>query len=253
MMKRTKQPDKREKAPAAKWCDPREVVFAHEYLVDLDVVGAAVRSGLMKLGEVKDPDTRAELAKDIFQRPQVQNYITQLVEDRMSRAKVTADKTVREVARIAYFDPISLLREDGSFKGLHEMPAGARAAISEIKYKEVFNGKGKDEPVGRIVQVKVHDKLSSLQVLMRHLGLLGKEGNGASGGLSINYNQFNVTQNTTNNTTVQDRVDLSDFSDEEMRVLKKMVGDSDPTDVYDLVALEEQYSDSPANKEIAAA
>lgn len=86
---------------------------------------------------------------------------------RAKRTQITADRVLREFARIAFAD-IRSFTEAGqkslTVKSLDALSADDTAAIAEVS--GAANGK--------TVKVKLHDKKHALDRIARHLGLYGK-------------------------------------------------------------------------------
>ena len=81
---------------------------------------------------------------------------------------LTAERTIREVARICTFDTRRLYREDGTLKHITEMDDDTRAAIASIEVTEcVVDG----IVVGQTTKIKPWDKNRALEMAMKHLGL----------------------------------------------------------------------------------
>jgi phage terminase small subunit len=242
---RTKFPQKdKPKAPIKPLPnDPREVLFVHEYLTDLDMEGAAIRARLVS--DRLPQEDRVNQAVSIFNRPSVQSYLREAMEARMARTKVTADRTVRELARMAFVDPIHLVGPDGGVLPMGMIPEATRVCIKEFTQKPVYGevpGGGRGV-IGTEIKVKLHDKLAACTNLMKHLGLLQPDG--PSNGLSVNYNQYNVVQGQNGSALPPGngqapKIDLAAFSDEELRVLGKMAG-ADDCDVIDLQQIEAEF------------
>lgn len=205
----------------------KESMFVHEYLTDLDMVGAAIRAGLVSPNDTKK--RQREQAEELYYKNSVQTYLHQAVGHRIARTQVTEDRVVNAMKNIAFNDPISLFREDGSMRDINELPKEARMAINKLEYTR--HG----------VKVEFYDKMNALKTLLQHIGRLAPD---SGSGLNINYNQFNVTQNNnTQNNITNNHVDLNDFTDEELRVIRKMAGDNDPADIMDLQEIEAGYYD----------
>lgn len=246
-MRRTKTNGKSKKlsrTPAARIPEideMKELIFAQEYLTDLDPVGAALRTGLISMRlSLEDQE---EQAHRIFNRPTVQQHIRKAIKDRMATMSITEDKVLRELSNLAFFNMADLTDQHGDFKDIHSMPRSVSCAIQEMEYKVLYAKKnGERIPTGHITKVKLHDKLSSLKTLLTHMaGKLEDRPN-------INYNQFNIgnqvnSNNTTNNNTVQ-QIDMSDFTDLELQVLRKLSGDQDPLEIIELQQLESRYYES---------
>lgn len=216
----------------------KEQMFAHEYLADLDPVGAGLRSGMVSMQ--LDYKTQETLAAKIFHRPAVQTLIKAALKDKLLCNGVTEDKVVRELANIAFFDIGDLTDETGDFKPIHSLPREVRSVIQEMEYKVLYRREnGQQIPQGHITKVKLHDKLNSLKQLLSRLS--GKDGDRPH----INYNQFNINSQTINNTVNINRpLDMSEFSDAELAVIRKMAGNQDPMDLIPLQQIEAQYYES---------
>jgi len=86
---------------------------------------------------------------------------------------MTAEKTVRETARIAYADPLKVFNPDGTLKPIHEIDEDTRAAIASIKVKKVgMDSEGKPEYE---YEIRFWDKVSALDKSHKHLGLYEAE------------------------------------------------------------------------------
>lgn len=81
-------------------------------------------------------------------------------------------RVIEELARIGLFDPGRLFAEDGSLLPIRKMPAEVRAAIASIEVEEIdVDGR----IIGRIKKVKLWDKNSAAEKLLRHLGAYEKD------------------------------------------------------------------------------
>jgi hypothetical protein len=245
-MKRTKPGSKKQKPVATvipEVQDMKELIFAQEYLTDLDPIGAALRTGLVSM-RLKMDEQETEALK-IFNRPTVQQYIKKAIQDRMVRIGITEDKLLRELNNMACFDPIALKDEYGDFKALEDIPADIRKCIQELKVNVKYKQKnGQKIPVGHITDIKLYSKLDAVKTLLSHF-----KGD-ADNKPNINYTQFNIgnqvnsnSNNITTNNTIQ-QIDMSDFTDEELQIIRKMSGNQDPYEFIELQQIERQYYDA---------
>jgi len=244
-MKRTKPGSKKQKPVATtipEVQDMKELIFAQEYLTDLDPIGAALRTGMISM-RLKMDEQETEALK-IFNRPTVQQYIKKAIQDRMVRIGITEDKLLRELNNMACFDPISLRDECGDIKAMEDITPDVRKCIQEFKYKVQYKQvKGEKVPVGHISEVKLYSKLDAVKTLLNHF-----KGEADQDKPNINYNQFNIgnqvnSNNQTTNNTVQ-QIDMSDFTDLELQVIRKMSGNQDPHEFLELQQIESQYYES---------
>lgn len=148
---------------------PRERRFADEYLVDLIQRQAAIRAGI-------PPKSAATQADRLMKNEKVRAYIDRKLAERSRRVGVTADRVLRELARIAFVqapDVISL--DDAAVKS--DAGEDDAAAIQSVKVKRVS---GEDfDSVER--EVKLHDKVKTLELIMRHLGMIEGSKNSTAG------------------------------------------------------------------------
>lgn len=83
---------------------------------------------------------------------------------------VTIERVRTELARLAFFDPAALFRDDGSIKPISELDEDTRRAIAGIDVNELFEGNGEDRAqVGYIKKMKLADKGMNLERLGRYL------------------------------------------------------------------------------------
>jgi hypothetical protein len=165
----------------------------------------------------------------------------------MVRIGITEDKLLRELNNMACIDPMDLKADNGDFKALEDIPADIRKCIQELKVRVKYKQKnGQKIPVGHTTDIKLYSKLDAVKTLLAHF-----KGEADQDKPNINYNQFNIgnqvnSNNTTTNNTVQ-QIDMSDFSDEELQIIRKMSGDQDPYEFIELQQIERQFYDtSPA-------
>ena len=105
-----------------------------------------------------------ERASALANRAKVAARIAGLREKASRAADLSAEKILREIARVAFVDPRRLVNEDGSVKGLHELDEDLAAAVSSIEVDEY----GK-------VKYKLWVKNQALDMLMKHMGLYEKD------------------------------------------------------------------------------
>ena len=95
----------------------------------------------------------------------------QLAEAAQKAAEITgltAECTLREAARISYFDPRRLFHGDGNLKQIAEMDDDTRAGIASF---EIDERKVDGVVIGRTIKIKLWDKNRALEMAMKHLGL----------------------------------------------------------------------------------
>jgi phage terminase small subunit len=144
----------------------RQEAFCQEYIVDLNQAAAAKRAGYT---ESRAHITGAELMAD----PRVQARIAELQRERTARTQITQDRVLQELARLAFFDIRKLLHPDGSAKLITELDDDTAAALAGMDIFEEFAGSGEERiQIGYTKKYKITDKKGSLELLMRHMGML---------------------------------------------------------------------------------
>lgn len=141
----------------------QERVFCEEYLIDLNATQAALRAGYR-------PRTAAKAAEWIHpehpSKPALREYLEAALAERSRRTGVTADRVVRELARVAFADPLEIIDpETGGL--LEDIPRDDRAAIAGYRRKTG------DEWEER--EVKLADRVRALELLGRHLGMFTEQ------------------------------------------------------------------------------
>lgn len=157
------------KAGKAKELTPQQRVFVAEYIKDRNGTQAAIRAGYSEKGAA----TQAErLLRNAEVRSAVDAAITKVAE----KAELTAERTLRELARLAFFDPRKLLNPDGSPKPLNELDDDTAACLAGMDIMEEYEGSGEDRKfVGYTKKYKIADKNSALDKAMKHLGLFERD------------------------------------------------------------------------------
>jgi phage terminase small subunit len=137
----------------------REQQFVNEYLVDFCANRAARRVGFAP----------AKTNYKIKHRKAVAAAIEKAIAKRSRRTRITADRVLREYARIAFAD-IRDFTTPGETKGATDLKSVA--ALSDDEAAAVVELSS--TPDGKGLKVKLHDKKQALDALARHLGLFTK-------------------------------------------------------------------------------
>lgn len=140
--------------------------FADNYLVDCNATRAYKAAGYT----AKDDTVAASCSSKLLRKPKVAAYIAGRQEKASSKLEVTAEKVVRELARIGFADP-RLAASWGPagvvLKPSADLDDDAAAAIAEVQSKHTEWGVD--------LKFKLHDKVAALDKLARHLGLFEDE------------------------------------------------------------------------------
>lgn len=139
-------------------------VFVAEYLKDRNGTQAAIRAGY-------SANSAQEQSSVLLSKPMIRAAIEAVVIKAEEKAGLTVERTLREVARLAFFDPRKLLNADGSPKALTELDDDTAAGIAGLDVQEQYEGSGADRVfVGYVKKYKLADKNAALEKAMKHLG-----------------------------------------------------------------------------------
>ena len=148
---------------------PEHQRFVDEYLIDFNATAAYMRVP----GMTQNARSAAAQASNLLTKPNVQIAIKERTAAVRSRLELTKDNVIRELTRIALFDIRKLYRDDGTLKHPHELDDDTAAAVTQIEVTEEFSGRGEDrEHIGTTKKVKLVDKKASVELAMKHLGLM---------------------------------------------------------------------------------
>lgn len=133
--------------------------FCEEYLVDLNATQAAIRAGY-------SPQTASDIGSENLRKPQIRARIDRALAVQSKRTGVTADRVVRELAKVAFANSQDVVNyDDATVKA--DAARDDTAAIASVRVKTIPTKDG--DGVER--EVKMHDKLKALELLGRRLGL----------------------------------------------------------------------------------
>lgn len=138
---------------------PRQDLFAHEFLIDLNATRAAIRAGYSEAG------ARPQ-GHRLLTNADVRAVIEAEQEARAKRLCIDADRVVSELAAIAFANirDYAAFGPDGmTFRPWDELTDSQAAAVSSIEHRET--------PSGPVSRIRLHNKLAALELLGRHLGM----------------------------------------------------------------------------------
>ena len=136
----------------------RDKRFCTEYLVDMNAEAAAIRAGYT-------PATARNAAAWIHpehpKKKDVRKEIDRQIEKRAKRTEVTADRVIRELAKIAFANITDVADANGRL--IRSADRDDTAAVASVKVKEG------DDFIER--EVRLCDKGFALKLLGTHLGI----------------------------------------------------------------------------------
>lgn len=189
---------------------PKQQAFVVEYVKDKNATQAAIRAGY-KANNAESVASR--LVSKSHVKVAIETELVKLCGTALTAAHVTAERVLREYARVGFADPRKLYDDKGNIKPVKELDDDTAAAIVsveeeiEIELVPIQNPDGTDSgeiqkvPV-RVRKAKLHSKTSALDSMADHLGLFknGRGPNVAQVVLNINLGNQQVIVNGGNST-----------------------------------------------------
>ena len=149
--------------------------FCDEYLIDLNATQAAIRAGY-------SPRSASELGKQLLQKPLVAAEVARARAKQSRRTGITADRVLRELARVAFCNPGDVIDPDTA-EVLPDASEDDKRCIAGVKVKYVPR-KNEDGDFEEAIEreIKLCDKLKALDMLAKHLGMYERDtGTGETG------------------------------------------------------------------------
>jgi phage terminase small subunit len=137
----------------------KQKLFCKEYLVDLNATQAAIRAGY-------SADSAAAIGSENLIKPEIQARVQELMDKRSKRTEITADRVLKELARIGFSDPRKVMAWNGEtmvVKDSEELSEDDAACVSEVSSTTTKEGGS--------IKLKMHDKIAALDKLGKHLKL----------------------------------------------------------------------------------
>ncbi len=151
----------------------KQETFCQEFIIDFNATRAAEKSGYSK-------NSARQMGSENLSKPSIQERIKELTQERAERTKVTQDRVVNELAKIAFsnLDDVGRWDEEGNFilKPANEMDQEALAALGSINHTKSFSKEG--DLLSTNTKVTKLDKLKALEMLARHTGAFNNDDSG---------------------------------------------------------------------------
>ncbi|EJI6850236.1 terminase small subunit [Salmonella enterica] len=116
------------------------------------------------------PNTAAVKASVMMRDERIQKRITELMEERNKRLRVSADYVLLRLVEIDQMDVIDILNDDMSIKPVSEWPKVWRQYLTGFELADMFEGRGDEkELVGILKKIKWPDKVKNLELIGKHV------------------------------------------------------------------------------------
>lgn len=147
---------------------PQQRLFAQAYIRSHNATKAAIEAGYSE----KTAQTQgSRLLTYAMVKAAIEAGEAEVVAKVQEETGITLQRTLKEIARIAFFDPRRMFKEDGTPRQVHELDDETAAVVAGLDVLEEFDGHGEDRVlVGHVKKWKLADKKGALDMLMKHLG-----------------------------------------------------------------------------------
>jgi len=156
----------------------KQRAFVREYLIDLNATQAAIRAGYSS-------DTAGAIGAENLKKPQIEAAISAAMNLRAERTDITADRVLKELAKIGFADIRKAIRWESALVTEEDNPDGGDIAVIKRivtnQVQLVSSDDIDDDTAAAIseisqntnggIKLKLHDKKAALVDLGRHLGL----------------------------------------------------------------------------------
>lgn len=142
--------------------------FCEEYMIDLNATQAAIRAGYSE-------DTARAIGCENLTKPDIQSEVQRLMKERSERTKITADRVLNELAKLAFanIDDYITITDGLPSVDLSALTRDQAAAIVSFDIDTRHEGRTGAQPSSTVekVKFKMADKGQNLERLGRHLKL----------------------------------------------------------------------------------
>jgi phage terminase small subunit len=146
----------------------RKRAFVAEYLRSNNGTQSAIKAGY---SAKTAQQASSRLLKDVVIRTAITAHQAAVIEKVQNEAGISLERTLREIARLAYFDPRRMFDAKGNPLAIHDLDDDTAAAVAGLDVLEEWEGSGQDRVlIGHVKKWKLADKKGALDMLMKHLG-----------------------------------------------------------------------------------
>ena len=133
----------------------KQKLFCEHYHQSFNGADAARRAGYSN-------HTARQSASRLLSRLDIQTRLKRLSDRRQRQVGLSGDEVVQKVASMAFADVRDMVTEDGTMRRLQDLPADVASTLSSFTLTDD----------GVLSNVRTTDKIRSLELLAKHLGIL---------------------------------------------------------------------------------
>jgi phage terminase small subunit len=109
----------------------------------------------------------------LMARDDVKQALNARREEIVEKLGLSLERTLLEIARVAYADPRKLYDKTGRLKAIHELDDDTAASVASVEVDELRDDKR--QPIGTTTKLKQWDKNAALEKAMKYHGAYGKD------------------------------------------------------------------------------
>lgn len=146
---------------------PKQERFVQEYLIDLNATQAAIRAGY-------SAKTAEQQGYQLLQNTSVAAAVAAGQAKVARKTGITAEMIVAEMAKIGFANMADYMKATAGGDPYLDFSALTRdqaAALGEVTVDDFVDGRGENARAVKRVKFKLHDKLSALEKIGKHLGM----------------------------------------------------------------------------------
>lgn len=142
---------------------PKQELFVKEYLRDFNATQAALRAGYKHINMGRRLVTFCNVAEAIDKGKK----------RLLDTLDISAERALRELARLAFSDVRNLYDEQGNLIPIHKLDDDAAATVASVEVVAMPSGKeGEGDQTVYLKKIKQWDKTANLQNMLKHFGML---------------------------------------------------------------------------------
>jgi phage terminase small subunit len=148
---------------------PRQRMFCLEYLrLRFNGARAAIEAGY-------SADSAKQIAHELLQKPHIKAYLDEAKAEAAERTKVSRDRVVEELARVAFLNMKDIADWKGGrpvLKDAWEVRYEDSAGIKGFSYSQSSSSGSESDSSSESYTFSTHDKVKALELLAKHTGAL---------------------------------------------------------------------------------
>lgn len=151
----------------------RQKKFVHEYIIDLNATQAAIRAGY-------SPRTARQIGHRLLTNVDIEAAIIKGKKEVLDKIKADQYRTIKRLLNCVLVDIRKLFTPEGNIKHITDLDPDTAAAIQsfEVVQRKSSGGMNSKEDVQEeVYKVRLVDKKSCLELMMKYQGLLSEHHN----------------------------------------------------------------------------